>query len=200
MMHMARRPAGPPARTSLGCLLVLMFLLDGGCASAVQKGRNTALDGDDLVRMTDTMARSMAAAPGVVEAIHRHGRLTVVVQPVENYMTAEVLSSGAKLAFVGRLRSLLAMHAPDRFTWIMNRDAFYALRGRELEYDLGPRPDAIQPRYALTARFDSITNETAEGRASSYLCVYQLSDLTTREVIWADKYEVRKSAVRGFLD
>ena len=171
-----------------------------GCASAVEKGHNTALDGDDLMRMTDKMAQSMVAARGVQEAIRRDGRLTIVVEPVENYMTAEVLSTGAKIAFVGRLRSLLAMHAPDRFMWIMNRDAFYALRGRELEYDLGPSPDSVQPRYALTARFDSMTKESAKGRSSSYLCVYQLSDLATREVLWSDRYEVQKSAVKGFLD
>lgn len=181
-------------------MLILPLLPLAGCASAIEKGRNTALDGDDLVQMTDKMAESIVASPGIQQAIAAHGKLTVVVQPVENYMTAEVLSSGAKLAFTGRLRSLLAMHTPDRFTWIMNRDAYYELRRRELEYDLGPSPDSVQPRYALTARFDSITRQDSKGRSSSYLCVYQLFDLGTREVLWADKYEVKKTAVKGFLD
>ena len=91
--------------------------------------------------MTDDMAMKIVADPEVQAAIAREGPLKVVVQPVENRMTAEVLPRGPAEAFTARVRSLLSKHAPDRFTWVMNRDAFYRLRGRELEgVDLGPRP------------------------------------------------------------
>jgi hypothetical protein len=96
---------------------------------------------------------------------------------------------------------LLARHAPDKFTWIMNRDAFYRLRDRELEgMDLGPSPDAINPEYALTATFSSLTSEDAKRRSSYYLCVYELTNLQDRTLLWSDRYEVKKQAVKGFLD
>ena len=82
----------------------------------------------------------------------------------------------------------------------MNRDAYYHLRSRELEYDLGPNPDAVNPQYALTAKFSSLTNEDAKRRSSYYLCVYSLTDLSHRTVLWTGQYEVKKAAVKGFLD
>ena len=113
-----------------------------------------------------------------------------------------MLPRGPAEAFTARVRLLLSKHAPDRFLWVMNRDAFYRLRGQELEggMDLGPSPDAINPKYALTAKFSSLTNESSSGGRSYYLCVYELTDLEDRTVLWTGKYEVKKIAVKGFLD
>jgi hypothetical protein len=171
-----------------------------GCASAVQHGHSTALDSVDLVKMTDDMAMKIIADPDVQRAIEREGSLKVVVQPVENMMTAEVLPRGPAETYTARVRALLSRHAPDRFTWVMNRDAFYRLRDKELDVDLGPSPDAIDPRYALVARFSSMTDESSKHRSSYYLCVYELFNLEDRTVLWTDKYEVKKAAVKGFLD
>src|SRR5258708_5625514 len=130
----------------------LLFL--SGCASAVQSGTNTALSGVDLVQMTDDMAMKIVADPQVQSAIAKEGSLKIVILPVENRMRAEVLPQGQAEAFVARVRTLLARHARNEFTWIMNRDTFYKLRGRELEgVDLGPAPDAVSPDYSLSAVF-----------------------------------------------
>jgi hypothetical protein len=116
-------------------------------------------------------------------------------------MRGEVLPRGQAEAFTGRVRTLLARHAPDQFIWVMNRDAFYRLRQRELDgVDPGPSPDAINPRYALTARFTSLGNETRQLRTNYYLCSYELTNLADRSVLWTDSYEVQKTAVKGFLD
>ena len=176
------------------------LLLLPACTTAVQSGYSTALDSTNLVEMTDDMARKIVADPEVQAAIAREGQLRVVVQPVENLMTAEVLPRGAAETFTGRVRSLLSRQAPDQFLWVMNRDAFYNLRGRELDFDLGPAPDAIDPQYALTAKFSSLTNETSRSRSSYYLCVYELTNLEDRTILWSDKYEVKKTVVKGFLD
>ncbi len=102
---------------------------------------------------------------------------------------------------MARVRTLLAQQAPDRFTWVMNRDSFYRLRGQELDgVDLGPSPDRLQPRYALTARFNSLTKEDAKRRSSYYLCTYELTELASGRTLWTDKYETKKTAVKGFLD
>ena len=173
-----------------------------GCATkgAVGAGTNTALDSVDLVAMTDDMAMKIVADPEVRRAIGDEGELRVVVQPVENHMVGEVLPRGPAEAFTARVRSLLAKAAPGDFTWIMNRDAFYRLRNQELDVDLGPSPEAIDPRFALQARFSSLTDESSKRRTSYYLCVYELLDLETRNVLWAGTYEVKKTAVKGFLD
>jgi hypothetical protein len=174
--------------------------LAAGCATAVQAGHNTALDAADLVQMTDDMSMKILANPEVQAAIAREGKLKVVVQPVENEMTAEVLPRGPAETFTARVRALLSKHAPDRFTWVMNRDTFYDLRGHELDVDLGPSPEAIDPQFALTAIFSSLTNESSRSRSSYYLCRYELTNLKDRTVLWTDRYEVRKRAVKGFMD
>ena len=177
-----------------------LFFLCSGCTSAVQSGRSTALDSVDLVRMTDDMAGRIVADPRVQAAIASEGQLAVVVQPVENRMIAEVLPRGPAQAFTARVRVLLSRHAKDRFLWVMNRDAFYDLRAREVDIDLGPAPERVQPRYALTSIFSSLTKEDLKRRSAYYLCEYQLTDLTGGNLLWSGSYEVKKVAVRKFLD
>src|SRR5947209_6673481 len=145
-------------RTVCFACAAVWVLLATGCAkdTAVAHGHNTALDSTNLVQMTDDMATKIVASPSVRAAIAKEGKLRVVVEPVENNMTGEVLPSGPAHAFTARLRTLLSQHARDRFTWVMNRDAWHYLRRRELEIDPGPPPESIQPRYALTAKFSSL--------------------------------------------
>jgi hypothetical protein len=197
-----RRRTTPAIRLSLlGALLALGPLGPVGCGSAVSSGQNTALNGGDLVKITDDMAGRLASDAGVREAVEREGALRVVVEPVENRLTAEVLPKGPADAFTARLRDLLARQSPHDFIWIMNRDAFYALRNSELEgVDLGPAPGAINPQYALTAIFSSLTNENRERRTAYYLCTYELTDLRDRTVLWTRAYELKKTVVKGFLD
>lgn len=179
---------------------ILMMLGAGGCANAVESGHNTALGGLDLRAMTARMAASIAADPRVRQAVATHGQLKVVVEPAQNEMEAEVLPRGEAEAFTARVRYLLSQHDPGQFTWILNRDEFYHLRGKERDDILGPAPEAINPEYALTAHFRSLTNESSKGRSSSYLCIYELTNLQNRTLLWTDKYEVQKKAVKGFLD
>ncbi|MGA2496273.1 MAG: hypothetical protein ABSH20_00945 [Tepidisphaeraceae bacterium] len=186
----------------LQLLLVVGVLGMAGCAenTAVSHGHNTALDSVDMVSMTDQMARSMAGDERVRQTIARKGKLVVVVQPVENQLTGEILPAGQAELFTARVRMLLSKHAPESFTWVMNRDAFYRLQARERDLDLGPAPERAQPEFALTATFRSLTDETTKRRTAAYLCVYELTNLNDRTLVWNDRYEVKKTAVKGFLD
>ena len=181
---------------------LLVFTTLSGCASAVKNAHSTALSGVDLVSMTDDMASKLGSDSQVNAAFARGGPLRIVVMPVVNELQAEVIPTGQAYAFTGRLRALLAKHAPERFTWIMNRDGFTDLqrRERDLQIDPGPSPDRVQPEYALTATFSSLTNENKDRRDSFYVCSYSLTDLRDRTVLWNGTYEVKKKAVKGFLD
>ena len=176
-------------------------MLLSGCASAVSQGRNTALSGVDLVQMTDDMAMKIMGDPDVQTAIAQRGPLKVVMTGVDNQMQGEVLPRGQAEAFIGRVRTLLARHAPEKFAWVMNRDTFYRLRAQELEgVEPGPSPDAVSPDYSLSAVFTSLASEDAKHRSAYYVCRYELSDLKDRTVLWTGAYEVKKVAVKGFLD
>jgi len=180
--------------------MVLLLGCWTGCTNAVQSGHNTLLSGVDLEQMTDKMARSIVVNPQVQEAIRQDGALKIVVQPVQNQLTAEILPRGQAEGFTARVRALLSQRNPGQFVWILNRDDFYDLRGKELDVPLGPAPEAVNPQYALTAVFSSLTHETSQGRSDFYVCRYELSNVQTRNVLWSDSYKVKKSAVKGFLD
>jgi hypothetical protein len=187
-------------RLSILFLLSSLLLFTAGCGSAVSEGHNTALDSMDLTTMTDQMSASIIADPAVQQTFAANGPLKVVMQPVINQMHAEILTVGEGDAFMSRLRALLSHHAPQEFTWIMNRDAFYRLRQQELQVDPGPSPEAINPEYALTATFTSMANENGEIRSDYYVCNYSLTSLKDRSVLWSKSYEVQKKAVKAFLD
>jgi hypothetical protein len=151
--------------------------------------------------MTSQMASGIVASPAVESEIAKSGPLRVVCEAVENRMTGEILPRGEAEAYTAQIRALLSEHAPDKFTWVMNRDEFNDMRRRELSnIPLGPSPDAINPQYALVGRFDSLTQEDQEHRSSYYLCTYRLTDLDHRTVLWEGAYKVKKNAVKGFLD
>jgi hypothetical protein len=174
-----------------------------GCTSdsIVSVGQRSTLSSVDLTTMTDDMAMQIAGDPEVLAEFNANGPLKVVVSPVENRLTGEVLPRGEAEVFTARVRQLLAKHAPERFTWIMNRDSFYRLRSRELEaIDLGPSPDAMNPKFELKATFSSLLNEDAKKRSSYYLCVYELTNVDSRAVLWTGRYEVKKVAVKNDLD
>jgi hypothetical protein len=181
--------------------MLLFTFVVGGCGSAVSTGTNTALDSTDLVAMTNDMASEIEASPAVQRAFAEHGPLKIVVEPVVNQMRAEVLPAGPADLFTARVRTLIAQHDPERFVWIMNKSAFYRMRDKELDgVNLGPSPEAVNPHYDLTATFTSLADENDAGRTDYYVCNYQLSNLSDRTVLWTHAYQVKKRAVRGFLD
>lgn len=179
-----------------GCVVGWMV----GCVGATGGGRSAALDGFDLEQMTSQMAISIASDPEVRREIERQGALRIVVLPVVNEMRAEVLPTGAAYAFTARIRTLLSRQMPTQFVWVLSRDAFYSKRAELEGVDLGPAPDAIDPRYALVARFYSLTDEDRRQRRSDYLCAFELTDLEGRTVLWSDRYSTRKQVRRGSLD
>lgn len=182
-------------------LLAVGVVSAGGCGNAVATGTSTALSGYDLETMADQMAQSIMADPDVQAAVAEEGPLRVVIRPVRNELTGEVLPRGQAEAFTAQVRTLLTRARTGNFIWINNRDDFYAMRARELEgIDLGPSPDAIDPNYALVATFRSLASDDKRGRSAFYQAIFQLTDLLERDVLWIDSYTVKKSATKNFLD
>lgn len=186
----------------LCCLLLIAAgPVLAGCGTAVSAGTSTALSGFDLEEMADQMAQSISADPEVQREIQERGALKVVVLPVENLLTGEVLPQGQARAFTAQVRTLLARARTDNYVWINNRDSYYDMRARELEgFDLGPAPDAMSPEYALHATFRSLANDDKHRRSAFYQAAFSLTDINNRTTLWTDVYNVKKTAVKSFLD
>ena len=172
-----------------------------GCGTAVSAGTSTALSGFDLEEMADQMAQSIASDPEVQREIEQRGPLKVVVLPVENLLTGEVLPQGQARAFTAQVRTLLARARTGNYVWINNRDSYYDMRARELEgFDLGPAPDAMAPEYALHATFRSLADDDKHRRSAFYQAAFTLTDINNRTTLWTDDYMVKKTAVKSFLE
>lgn len=187
----------------LASILMLAALVCApGCSSndALKHGESTALDSIDLTAMTDQMARSLAGDSKIREIAASQGKLTIVMKPAINEMTGEILPAGQAELFTARVRSLLAQNASQTFAFCIERDMFYRLRQREVGIDLGPVPERVQPQFALTATFRSLTDETRHKRTSYFLCVYELTRLDNGVVVWSDKYEVKKQIFKDMFD
>src|SRR4051794_41138558 len=87
-------------------LLGLMSLASCNETAINKDSRNSFLDANDLVTMTDDMARSITSDPDVAAIIAQKPML-IVMKPIEN-QTNEIIRSGQKELYVHRVRVLLS--------------------------------------------------------------------------------------------
>lgn len=188
-------------------LLLITFLLIPPLAAcktdnAVSGGaKTTFLDSDDMVKMTDDMARSMSTDPQIIQAAQA-GPLVIVIKPVSN-QTNEIIRDNRKELFVARLQGLLASRTDlqNRFVWVINKADYDKLRTEEFPANkLGQSEDRVPPQYALWAEFYADTNITNSRRSDMYLCQYKLTNLVTGATLWTGKYETAKHQKKDFLD
>jgi hypothetical protein len=191
------------------CTLGLaLCVFAAGCEAtpAVNKDRKTTfLDSNDMVTMTNQMARSIIADPRVQSAAASGGPLKIVIKPVTN-LTNEIIPAGQGELFVARLQGLLAKEQAlsDRFQWVINRTDYEKLRAEEIpESQLGPSETRITPEYALWAEFHSVTDAKKNTRNDLYLCTYKLTKISSGlegATIWTGEYQTSKTIKRSMLD
>ena len=166
--------------------------------------KTTLLDSDDMVAMTNKMARSLIAEQRVTAAAAQ-GPLKIVIRPVEN-LTNEILPDNQAELFVARLQGLLSSQPElaNKFVWVINRSDYAKLRAEVLpESKLGPSEDRIVPEYMLHAEFRSLTNVSRGRRSDTYLCQYKLTKISgggAGAVLWLGEYQTSKEIRKGFLD
>jgi len=186
-------------RTVKLAAVVTLFTLAGCAENAIKENKTTFLSADDLVAMTDKMARELAADSKVAQI---PGPLTIVIKPVINE-TNEILRDGQAEMFVLRVETALAKHPElrSRFVFVINRDDYNKLRKEEVgDY---PSEDRIVPGYALYAKFQVDTHVSSQARSDSYLCTYFLTRINganTGEQVWSGDYETHKHEKKQFLD
>ncbi len=191
-------------RFTTAAILTPLFLQ--GCAKdAINRdAKTTFLTSDDMIAMTNQMAKSITSDPYLAQQMAA-APLKIVIKPVINE-TSEIIRDNRRELFVARLQGLLAQSPAlsGRIIWIVNRDDYEKLRQEEIpESTLGPSEDRIQPEYALYAKFLTNTNATRNAQSDDYLCQYyitRISGQNTSEQIWTGQYETSKHIKKEFLD
>jgi PBP1b-binding outer membrane lipoprotein LpoB len=188
-------------------LLALPLLLLSACTTdAINKdSKTTFLDSNDLVTMTDKMAKSILADPQVAQVVAQKPMI-IVMKPIINE-TNEIIRKGEKEFYVHRVRVQLSGH-PDlrsRFVFVLNREDYEKLRAEEglNPGELGLEETRVQPEYALTGTFYVNTDVSTKSRADTYLCTFRLFKLSgdaTGVQLWEGSYETSKRIKKEFLD
>jgi PBP1b-binding outer membrane lipoprotein LpoB len=195
-----------------GWVVVLLVLGAAGCASkgvknpsgigvtemeADEKGfvAGTGIESQDLVAVTDKMARSILAVPQVANATSPP---VVLLDPVVNETRFPI----NKEMFLTRIRVLLNTKAAGKVQFLA-RDRMAALeteRNRKLTGQVTSTGDVRQNEfvggdYFLTGTLQGLSTRTSRGTSDYILYSFQLIDARTSAIIWEDYAEIKKQGL-----
>jgi PBP1b-binding outer membrane lipoprotein LpoB len=152
----------------------------------------TGVESQDLVAVTDKMARSILATPQIQNF---NGTPRIVLLPVEN----ETRFALNKDIFLSRIRGQLNTKARGKVLFLA-RERMEAL---EKERELKRTGQVVGTENAtanefrgadffLTGKLQSLTTKTSKGVSDYVLYSFQLLDPRTSDILWEDQAEVKK--------
>jgi hypothetical protein len=155
----------------------------------------TGIESQDLVAVTDKMARSILAAPQISRATTKP---VIVIDPVVNDTRFPI----NKDLFTDRIRIELNKHAIDRVTFLA-RDRMKALererdlkRSGQVTASSDPTPTEFRGAdFFLTGKLGGLTTRTKAGTGDYILYSFQLIDARTSEIVWEDSAEIKKQGL-----
>ena len=155
----------------------------------------TGIESQDLVMVTDKMARSILAIPQIANA---QGTPRIVLDPVVNESRFPI----NKDIFLTRIEGQLSTKAMGKVSFLA-RDRMAALeRERELkrsgQVTASADPVPVEFKGAdffLTGKLQSLTTRTGAGTSDYVLYTFELIDARTSEKIWMDQAEIKKQGL-----
>ena len=195
----------------LGCASGALLLL-AGCASQGVKNpsgvpvtqynpdekgfvEGTGIESQDLVAVTDKMARSILAIPQIAQA---RTPPVIVLDPVINKTRFPI----NKDIFLTRLRTQLNSKAFGRVQFLARERMAALEHERDLKQNgqvtASSDPHVVEFKGAdffLTGSLESISSRTAQGVSDYVLYNFQLIDSRTSAIVWEDMAEIKKQGL-----
>jgi len=155
----------------------------------------TGIESQDLVAVTDKMARSILAIPQITRA---QTPPRIVIDPVKNDTRFPI----NKDLFTDRIQSQLISKSTGRVVFLA-RDRMQTLeRERALKQSgqvtASADPNVVEFRgadYFLTGKLGGLTTRTGAGTSDYILYSFQLIDARTSEIVWEDSSEIKKQGL-----
>ena len=155
----------------------------------------TGVESQDLVSVTDKMARSIIGIPQILRA---QVKPVIVIDPVVNDTRFPI----NKDLFTDRIRIELNKHAIDRVTFLA-RDRMKALERERALKQSGQVTASADPNvtefrgadYFLTGKLGGLTTRTSQGTSDYILYSFQLINARTSEIVWEDSSEIKKQGL-----
>ena len=196
--------------------------LMAGCSSGVQNPRGvpvtqmnadekgfvagTGVESQDLVAVTDKMARSILSIPEITQA--QGAAPVVLLDPVVNDSRFPI----NKDIFLTRIRIQLNSKANGKIRFLA-RNARAAMEGNDPQMALLERekqlkqsgkvtsssdPNVVEFKggdYFLTGKLQGMATKTSAGISDYILYSFQLISARTSEIVWEDSAEIKKQGL-----
>jgi penicillin-binding protein activator len=155
----------------------------------------TGVESQDLVAVTDYMARSILAVPQITRAT---GTPRIIIDPVKNETRFPI----NKDLFTDRIRIQLNSKATGRVSFLA-RDRMQALEHERALKQSGQVTASSDPNvvefkgadFLLTGKLQGLTTRTSQGTSDYILYSFQLIDARTSDIIWEDSKEIKKQGL-----
>jgi PBP1b-binding outer membrane lipoprotein LpoB len=155
----------------------------------------TGVESQDLVAVTDQMARSILGIPQIA---HAPTPPCIVLEPVVNQTRFPI----NKEIFLTRIRAELNEKAAGRVTFLDRAMMKTLERERELkqtgQVTASANPNAVEFRgadYFLTGELQGVSTQTAAGVSDYILYTFHLTDARTSAIVWESKAEIKKQGL-----
>jgi hypothetical protein len=168
-----------------------------GCGTKVDAappGASTRLTGEDVIGAADEVVPNLLESDLLADADEAGVRLRVLVLPVINRLTGQVMTDAERRMFTNQIQARLSTQSPERFVFLQPPEEIYALRTRVLEDDNVVELERrdYPADYALHATLASEVEVSAGGRRDTYNALFVLTDLASGERPWSDTYVIDK--------
>ena len=155
----------------------------------------TGVESQDLVAVTDKMARSILTIPQINNA---QGTARVVMDPVVNETRFPI----NKDIFLTRIRAELNTKARGKVIFLA-RERMAALEHERQLKQSGQVTSSSDPNvvefkgadFFLTGKLSGLSTRTAAGTSDYILYTFQLVDARTTDIIWEDSAEIKKQGL-----
>lgn len=155
----------------------------------------TGVESQDMVAVTDKMARSILTTPQIQNA---QGMPRVVLDPVVNETRFPI----NKDIFLSRIRAQLNSRAQGKVLFLA-RDRMAVLEKERQMKQSGQVTSSSDPRvqefkgadFFLTGKLEGMTTRTKAGTSDYVLYTFQLIDARTSDIIWEDSAEMKKQGL-----
>jgi penicillin-binding protein activator len=155
----------------------------------------TGVESQDLVAVTDKMARSILGIPQIASAPTPP---IIVLDPVDNQTRFPI----NKDIFLTRIRTQLNSKSAGKVTFLA-RDRMAALeKERNLKREGAvtatsdpAKQEFLGANYFLTGTLQGLSTRTKSGTSDYILYAFQLIDARTSAIIWEDNAEIKKQGL-----
>jgi PBP1b-binding outer membrane lipoprotein LpoB len=155
----------------------------------------TGVESQDMVSVTDKMARSILGIPEIANA---QGMPRIVLEPVKNETRFPI----NKDMFLTQIRGLLNQRARNKVRFLAREDMAALERERALKQSgqvtSNSDPNVVEFKGAdffLTGKLQSLTTRTSAGISDFVHYSFQLIDARTSDIVWEDFADIKKQGL-----